>query len=469
MSKLLKKPKEVISGGTAKYEKLNLKENPFPVHPFVNKENNDDRYNGRIYESRIREIERTKIIDNFIKVSQNNPSHLRLGYILDYSYVGRGNGKSAFTLNLINEINKEYCLDLSDEMNKCFGLHISPEPSGRTKTFYDFVDLIFDSIYKNNLIKNCLATLRLDSIMETQQNSSITSEFKDDEELIDKLNSASWFKDKEIDIPALASKIFSKTEFSKISRDFPLVKDKNKFYGYNIVTQEDFKKHYFEVLKNGKERSNFVFNDLVLFFIASGFNGSYIILDDFERIPDFQSEKQRQEFALEIRTNFFDGVSENAKVGFYNLILVLHAGVPRLVEKAWAVSGMQRRSPMLNEDGSSNHIIKFDKLGVEHAKLMMIKYLKEYRLNPVPNNNNNASPFTDDAIKLISEKAELNASAILEKSYLLIEEAAKQDVTEIDLSFVTKIIGNEDDSNNLNPGNIAKEESTDLFKKAKKE
>lgn len=468
MSKIIKKPKDAILASVGKYEKLNLKENPFPVNPFVNKENADDRYNGRIYESKIREIERTKIVDNFIKISQSNPNHIRLGYILDYSYVGRGNGKTAFTLNLIDEINKEFCLDLSEESNKCFGLHISPEPSGRTKNFYNFVDLIFDSIYKNNLINDCLASLRLESILDSDDSFNIANEFKDDDDLVAKLNSPSWFESKAYEIQKITSKIYEKAEFNKVLREFPLNKDKSKFYGYNVTTQEDFKKYYYEVLKNGQERNNFIFNDLVLFFVASGFNGSYIILDDFERIPDFQSEKLRHEFALEIRTNFFDGISENAKIGFYNLILVLHAGVPRLVEKAWTVSGMHRRSPMLNEDGSSSHIIKFDKLGVEHAKLLIIKYLNKYRIKP--SDTNDSSPFTDGAIKFISEKAELNASAILEKSYLLIESAVAENVDSIDLTFATKIIGNEDDSVQIvDSGNIAKEESTDLFKKARKD
>ena len=147
MKNLLKKPtSEIPTDRKAKYEILNLKENPFPNTPFVNKISPDDRYNGSIYEASIRQEELDLIIDNFIKVPQSSPNHLRLGYILDNSYVGRGNGKSAFTLNLIDKVNDDYCLDLSNNINKCFGLHISPLPSGKSKTFYDLVDLIFEEI-----------------------------------------------------------------------------------------------------------------------------------------------------------------------------------------------------------------------------------------------------------------------------------------------------------------------------------
>ena len=90
MSNLLRKPKSVSQEEVkGRYEHLNLRENPFPNTPFVNKNNEDNRYNGRIYESKIREKEHKQIIDNFIKIPQADQNHIRLGYILDFSFVGR--------------------------------------------------------------------------------------------------------------------------------------------------------------------------------------------------------------------------------------------------------------------------------------------------------------------------------------------------------------------------------------------
>jgi hypothetical protein len=211
---------------------------------------------------------------------------------------------------------------------------------------------------------------------------------------------------------------------------------------------------------------NFVFNDLALFFEAGGFNGSYIIIDDFERIPDFQSEKLKHEFALEIRTNFFDGVLQNAKVGFFNLILVLHAGVPRLIEKAWTVSGMDRRSPILSEAGVfSKHIIYFNKLDENHAKSLLEIYLEQYRINK--DSEDSIQPFTSEAISILSEKSEFNASSILEKAHMLIEEAVKDFVNVIDVDYIEKKLGKNQDVL-LEHNDISKEDSDDLFKKAKK-
>src|ERR1044071_7042264 len=108
MKQLFVKPSGQFKHSESRYEKYNLRENPFPSTPIVNQEDKDIRYNGGIFEKKIRTEEWDKFLNNFIKVAQDNPNHLRLGYILDTSYVGRGNGKSTFSINLLKEINQNY-------------------------------------------------------------------------------------------------------------------------------------------------------------------------------------------------------------------------------------------------------------------------------------------------------------------------------------------------------------------------
>lgn len=464
MSKLLKKPNAVKPDLVlGKFEKFNLKENPFPATPAVNKSNNDIRYNGKIYEHRIRELEYKKIEDNFLKVPQTDANHIRLGFILDASYVGRGNGKSAFSLELIRRINNEYLLDISQENNKCFGIHIAPEPSGRTKTFYNFIDLLFEAILNQHIIKYCLAVIRLEAIISLKPEFNV-DQFTNDDELISQLNDSEWLEGEKLIMSQVASVCFQNIHLSKTSQEFPLRREKRLTYGYRIVTEEDFQNYYFKELKKGKERIDFFFNDLVYLFEASGFNGAYFLIDDFERIPDFQSDRLKRDFALELRTNFFDGISENAKIGFYNLILILHAGVPRLIEKAWSDTGMERRSPLSSENFNARHIVLFNKLNVEHAKLLLQKYLEEYRINK--QEDNLLFPFTDKAVSVLSEKAELNAASILEKSFGLLEKAVELDQTIIDEDFVKSYYGQNQvmEEENIKPTN---DRSTDLFDKAR--
>lgn len=467
MENILKKPKDTIVLKEGRYEKLNLTENPFPVTPAINKDNSDIRYNGKIYESRIRESEFQKIEENFLKIPQSDPNHLRLGYIIDASYVGRGNGKSAFSINLQKKINKNFCLDISSEVNKCFGLYISPEPSGRTKSFYNLIDLIFESILELNIIEYCLASLRLEAILSLKKDFDISQAFQDQsDDIINKLNDIKWYKDQGIEVASVAKKIFENEILGKLSSGFPLRKDKSNFYGTYLVGKNHFRDYYYLELKKGKERLDFIFTDLVNLFLASGFNGAYIVVDDFERIPDFQGDRQKREFALELRTNLFDGTSQNAKIGFYNFILVLHAGVPRLVEKAWSDTGMEQRSPLSPENYNSRHIIIFEKLTPDYAVLLVKKYLSEYRISE---NTDELKPFTEEAIFLISEKSELNAAKILEKANQLIEKAVEENVDEINRAFVEKIFGESKEDEKIRYDDVANEHSTNLFDKAKED
>ena len=121
MGKLTNKPRAPSQfSAPSRFERFNLTENPFPSEPVVHKGSEDRRINGGIYESALRQKEFEKIKANFLQQPQRDPNHLRLGYIMDESYIGRGNGKSAFLLNLEHAINGEYCLDLSAGENKCF-------------------------------------------------------------------------------------------------------------------------------------------------------------------------------------------------------------------------------------------------------------------------------------------------------------------------------------------------------------
>jgi len=117
IEKYARRAKNDLIPQSGRYEIFNLEMNPFPSSPFVNPESTDARNNGKIYETSIREQEYRAIEENFLKVPQSDSNHLRLGYIMDTSYIGRGNGKTAFLTNLQRKINKDFGFSISDETN----------------------------------------------------------------------------------------------------------------------------------------------------------------------------------------------------------------------------------------------------------------------------------------------------------------------------------------------------------------
>ncbi len=460
MSKLNRKPKQLQNVDLeAKYQRFALTENPFPTSP-VNKDSTDRRINGKIYEGGIRSIEYNKIETAFLKKPQTDPSHLRLGYIMDTSYIGRGNGKSAFLVNIIDHINNEYCLDISEDINKCFAVYVAPEAGGRTKTFDSLADLLFEAIYSSGFISLSLASMRLDAITEAYPDVEIDED--DEPNLIQSLNSEEWLQERNIEFGKLMDIIWRNEFLQKIPDVFPLFSSRHELLK-PFISEISFL-NFYRNLKKGREKLDFIFSHLVQMFMASGFNGAYIFVDDFERIPDFQSGRQIRDFATELRSVLLDGSYENARYGFFNMFLVLHAGVPALISDAWSRSGLNQRYP-LSPKIESPHLIHFEKINPDHVNLLIKKYLTEYRTASF--SGDELTPFTPDAINLVAEKSEYNAATILKNCSALIERSLDAGKADIGADFVREEI-------EILEGVVSREEpslddsnATDLRKKAR--
>ena len=465
MDRLITKPaQQPPIDSPARFEKFNLTENPFPSEPVINKDSDDKRINGGIYEVEIRREEFDRIDTAFLKQPQSNPNHLRLGYIMDTSYIGRGNGKSAFLVNLYHKINKNYCLDLSGKLNKCFAVYTQPELGGRTKTFLSFVDLLYQAILQSDVIRNCLAILRLQAIDGLYPGFLSEIESIDENELIENLNSRNWLKENNLDPAKIANMVCENKHLQELPPEFPIFEDRTSLFTDLFVSQDTFKQYYGN-LRRGKERLDFVFSHLVRFFQAASFNGAYIFVDDFERVPDFQSARQKRDFALELRSCLFDGSYVSARAGFYVFFLVFHAGVPRLISDAWAASGMENRSP-ISPHIESKHIIRFEKLNRAKAELLLRKYLSEYRKENT--DSNTLSPFTEEAVSLMGEQSEYNATNLLKMAYTLLDKAAEiSNQTVIDKEFFLDNKQNQEAATDRGIPTIENAESTDLIQKAK--
>ena len=464
MSNLLKRPKaQPPLKSVGRYERFHLTENPFPTEP-VNKDSSDRRINGAIYEAEIRTKEYTQIETAFLKQPHSDGNHLRLGYICDASYIGRGNGKSAFLVNLAQKINKNYCLDISDNLNKCFAVYVTPEPGGRTKTFPAFLDLVFDAMLKSGIIDMSLAALRLEAACELHAHKNfIELAGGDDDALVEKSGSVDWWQKQGVDTNRLSVKIAENEHLQALPGAFPLMSGRRTFLP-PFITTDNLRDYYVNVARKGRAKHDFLLSHMVHVFAAAGFNGAYLLVDDFERIPDIQSGRQRKDFAIELRSALLDGPYANARMGFYTALLVLHAGVPQLVSDAWSSSGLENRYP-INPKFESGHWIAFEKLTRSHVSMLLEKYLTAYRTAGFKTNS--LEPFSPGAVSLIAEVNENNAAKILQCCWNLLEKAADEDVrTEIDDAFVRERgEGQGHDLTDRRPA-IEDQTTTDLLKKA---
>ena len=190
-----------------------------------------------------------------------------------------------------------------------------------------------------------------------------------------------------------------------------------------------------------------------------------MLVDDFERIPDFQSARQKRDFALELRSCLFDGLLFQRTIRFLQFDTCLARGGPRLIEDAWAQSGMENRAP-ISPTTASKHLIPFEKLSKDHASLLLKKYLAEYRINAEATAP--LFPFTENAISKIGELFEYNAAKMLKMAYDLLDKASEiKEQTQIDEGFVNRNKGTPQEASDKAIPTIENADSTDLQKKAR--
>jgi hypothetical protein len=337
-------------------------------------------------------------------------------------------------VNLKHRINSQFALDLSSGQNKCFAVVVQPHAGGRTKTFVAFADAIFQEMLTSGILSQCLASLRAQALVELGAAHSRLMEDLSDTDAVAALSDSNWFLKNGIDFTEVEKKVLSNTYLQQLSPEFPLMSGANSLIP-QLVDERNLADFYMQ-LRPG-ERLKFLFNDLVCLYLAAGFNGGYIFVDDFERVPDFQSARQKKDFALELRSCLYDGMYQSARTGFYVCFLVLHAGVAPVIREAWETSGLMQRAPLPDQEAS--HIVNFRKLETEDTRKLLQSYIREYRTEP-----NSAPdeiyPFSEDAIQEIGRFTELNAARILKLAYESLRRAAENPgVRIINKSFVEEL------------------------------
>ena len=317
---------------------------------------------------------------------------------------------------------------------------------------------------KSKIIDISLASLRLSAATRLYSEKNFLDLVEDEDDLVKKFNSETWLRKHGVEHLNLIEEIYKNPYLQSLPNDFPLMADRNIFLR-PFVTAKDLSEYYSKILRKGRPRLEFVLSHLAQMFSAAGFNGAYILVDDFERIPDFQSSRQRKDFAIELRSALLDGPYTSAHTGFYNMLLVLHAGVPQLINEAWSSSGLGNRYPITPKIASS-HLIAFEKLSPDHVTLLLKKYLDAYRVNQT--DIGDLTPFKPEAVSLIAEINENNAAKILRTCWDLLEKAANEPKrTIIDEQFVRDRVEEQAYDGSEQEPTIEDPAATDLIKKAK--
>jgi hypothetical protein len=392
-----------------KYESLGFKYNPFPVDPAVKPYSKDERENGSIYMTDLREEE----IQQFKDIVINSDSKINL--LMDYAaYRGRGIGKTAFLNYLRKEINK----DLGDSFTKgqqvLYAIYINPGGEKKERKFLHLSRIIFESILNDNLLLITFCRLRANSGVIPEKLLLNVSY----DNLSSTLGSDEWLIQNGVDVANVdyqVEKLLIGHGVTFFKSGEPNLFDRS-FLNFKRIFSTENTEIYWK-----KHGVDFVFSELVRLFKAAEFSNIILLFDEAEKIIISQNFGERREFCDNLRFYFIDGSNENAINYFYKLLMTIHPNSQELLLTHWNAAGLDRFSVLGGEGANANTIffrpLKDKKLAVLLAK----EYLNKARLAPI-DGKNELHPFQEDALEKAIEISDGIPGKFLKLLYNAIEQ-----------------------------------------------
>jgi hypothetical protein len=394
-----------------KYESLGFRYNPFPVDPAVKPFSKDERENGSIYMTDLREEE----IQQFKDIVINSDSKINL--LMDYAaYRGRGIGKTAFLNYLRKEINKDLGDSFTDSQQVLYAIYINPGGEKKERKFSHLSRIIYESIMNDDLLLVTFCRLRANSGLIS---SDLLQKISYDNLAIT-LGDDNWLNENKVDLTSVdhyVEKTLTEHGVTFFKSTEPNLFDRS-FINFKKVFSKDNTDFYWK-----KYGIDFVFSELVRLFKAADFSNIILLFDEAEKIIISQNFGERREFVDNLRYYFIDGSNENAINCFYKLLMTIHPNSQELLLTHWNAAGLDRFSVLGGEGATANTIffrpLKDKKLAVLLAK----EYLNRGRLDKV---TDELFPFEKEAL----EKAIEICDGIPGKFLKLLYNATEQAITE---------------------------------------
>ena len=103
------------------------------------------------------------------------------------------------------------------------------------------MDLLVKAMLDSNIVKECLAILRLEAIRAIYPDLQLEGSADDEAELVNNLNSKPWFEQNQIDLARISAHVFQNQYLQDLPPEFPVFKGRNSLLG-GFVSQSDLEK-----------------------------------------------------------------------------------------------------------------------------------------------------------------------------------------------------------------------------------
>lgn len=429
---ILQIPTRSRQGEQSPYEKLGLRDLPFPTLAVSDPYNTDPRRNGAIYaeepvRASIQKFEQLLIRPNDFM------NRVRLAYLWSKGdqETGRGMGKTALLRYFRQRINQDWGHTEFQGRFSALVVYVS-FPSQVDRRFMEQLALsALVDICRSRVLESSRASLRLDQL-DSQQAEQIMSNPDGSKDFANLLDDEK-LRLHEIDPMQLDQDISDRLIQEGVQHGSASALAVGRFEDYLRSFRRDNNLQPFYVPRDTRlldYSCGILFNDMVTYLRAAGFAGGYLFIDDIENLVDQMARRHRLEFAKEFALCTVRPGYANTAHNFFSCVLTTHQQASVSLSTAWGEAGL---SGIARLDPNDPNSVELPLPSTDQAREIIVAHLDHYRLNP--EQKGSVEPFTEDGIAALLRNRQ-HPRVLLTAAASVVSRAAQEGVTTIDTTYV---------------------------------
>lgn len=387
-------PRRAAAAPTPRYEQLGLSDLPFFPNSVLNPYSPDPRTNGTIYaqasvQDAINKFERLLIRpDDF-----HNRARIASLWAAGDVQQGRGMGKTALLRFFQQRINSDWGATQFNGQFSAVVIYATFRSVVDRRWMEQLAWAALVDICGNGVLKASLAALRLKHLSDEQVAAVVNANGNAN---YDNLLDAAILEANQISVADLSARI-EQTLLKELVAHGPARALANGGFEDYLRSQRrdgNLEPYYVPRDTKGLEYSRtWLFNDIVRYLRAAGYDGGYLFIDDIENLTDQMARRYRLEFAKEFGLCTVRPGYANTEHNFFSCVLSTHQSSAIPLTQAWNEAGL---SSIARLDPGADNSVELPLPTADQACAIIVAHLDHYRINP--SERGAIAPFTEDGM-----------------------------------------------------------------------
>ena len=411
------------------YNRLGLRDLPFPSDPVANPYSHDPRQNGAIYaESPVAaEIEK---FERLLICPDDFANRERLAYLWakgDHQS-SRGMGKTALLRYFRQRINRDWGATEFKGQFSAAVIYVSFPAQVDRRHIEQLAWSALVDICKNGVLEASRASLRLAAMDDAQANAVLTN--PDGSQRGENLLDDAILRDNGLDPDALDAGIARQLREQGIPSDRAEALAEGTFEDYLRSLRKDHNLTPFYIPHDTKGLGysrELLFNDMVHYLRAAGFAGGYLFIDDIENLVDQMPRRHQLQFAKEFGLCTVRPGYANTEHHFFSSVLTTHQQASGKLALAWREAGLAAFARL---DPTSPNSVELPLPSADQSRDIIVAHLDHYRIDQ--DDTGTIKPFTEDGIRVLLGEQNILPRTLLSNAANILRKAAEGKATAID-------------------------------------